>query len=179
MPHQMSECGTRPFLRWVQAHAWWVQKCLRPCRHSSKKGHLRCQAINLAPLERVRGWEDSSLRLEEWVSLIHKTQLLGFPSSCIKQSWPTKSHQNQTNPIPNQLCTSHGVSGKDLFGGTIQSHLIHPFSSFLVYICSSLCFICYIYFPCLDISIESSVNRCNDCSGKCNNDKLVVATDVK
>ena len=30
--------------------------CLRPCRHSTKKGSFRHQAINLAPPERVRAW---------------------------------------------------------------------------------------------------------------------------
>ena len=51
-------CGTRLFSRGFGAepetrHAQRLQKCLAPRWHSPKKGGVRCQAINLAPLRTV------------------------------------------------------------------------------------------------------------------------------
>ena len=70
-PHQTGECGTRPFLRWVQAKGrspdtqTHPEKYIRPHRHSAIKERFRRQAINLAPPRRVRAWGDGLLRLEE------------------------------------------------------------------------------------------------------------------
>ncbi len=43
---------------------WHSQICLGPYQHTPKKGWLRCQAIKLALVKRVRAWGDSLLRLE-------------------------------------------------------------------------------------------------------------------
>ena len=60
------EYGTCFLGSWTVAHTRQaVQKCLERRRHSTKMGPLRRQAINIAPLERVRAWGDGSLRLKE------------------------------------------------------------------------------------------------------------------
>ena len=69
MSHQTDEYGTRPF-RWVRAQglrpdARRLQKCRGHRWHFSKNRHLRCGAINLAPLRRSRAWGYSSMRLKE------------------------------------------------------------------------------------------------------------------
>ena len=66
--------NTRPFLMWFRVQQ--LQKCLRPCQHSSKKEH---QAINLSPPRRVRVWGDDLLRLGR------VTWMLGFPDTHIRQ----------------------------------------------------------------------------------------------
>ena len=65
-------------------HAWRFLKCLEPCRHSPKKGHLRHQAIKLAP----RVWGDSPLKLKEHrcVYVWHECRLTGIQ---VKQRQPT------------------------------------------------------------------------------------------
>ena len=51
--------GTGPLLR----HVRWLPKYLGLRRHSSKKGRLSGQAINLAPPRRVRTWGDSFMKV--------------------------------------------------------------------------------------------------------------------
>ena len=100
-------------------------------------GHLRCHVITLAPHTWVRAW-DSPLRLEEWVSLTHKTRLLGFPSSCIKQSQLTDNYKTELNPTKtansktaNQIKKYFGNiyakvnTNKDYFIDTFRSPLYH------------------------------------------------------
>ena len=55
--HQPDECIRRPIFKWIRAQSHYsdaLQKCPGLHRHSSKKWHLRRQAINLAPSRRVR-----------------------------------------------------------------------------------------------------------------------------
>ena len=54
-------------LRAILNNAQHSQKCLRPSRHSPKKGFLRHQARNLAPPRRVRAWRDGSPKHDDAV----------------------------------------------------------------------------------------------------------------
>ena len=66
--HQTGECGTRPFLKWVQVQDRspdTFQKCLCPIGIPLKRcTSVRLQVKNLVPTRRVRACGDSSLRLE-------------------------------------------------------------------------------------------------------------------
>ena len=83
--HRPNECGTRSFLggsgrRAVTRHAWQLHNCLRPRRHSPKKGRFRRQAINLAPPRRGRAYGDGPLSLED-VGLGAPDMNAGLPES--------------------------------------------------------------------------------------------------
>ena len=80
------------FLRWVQG----------------QERSLDMPGVYKNASERIRSGGDGPLRLEEWVSLAHKMQLLCFPGSRIKQFRPTKSHQTQIRSQTNRRTPPDG-----------------------------------------------------------------------
>ena len=72
----------KALLNVVTRHRRRFHKCLRHRRHSAKKGCLRRQEINLAPLRRVRAWGDDPLRLREYVSVGRVTRIQATTPVC-------------------------------------------------------------------------------------------------
>ena len=58
--------------RTVASTAWKFQKCIEPRRHSPKKECLKCQAVNIAPPERVRAWGDGPRHSRMLVSALRR-----------------------------------------------------------------------------------------------------------
>ena len=68
----------------------------RSHRHSPKKGCLRHQGINRASPKRVRAWSNSTLRLEEYISVGCVIWVLDLSGTHVKQPRPTITKDKTT-----------------------------------------------------------------------------------
>ena len=125
----LDKYGTRPFFRWVWAQS--RSRCTRqspkylgPCRHSSKEGRLRRQAINVTPPKRVKAWGDSPLRLEG-TSVPKHTR----PEPCPSQTRPAKVRPNNWRGVP--LCNTTNLQRGKIMSpykkwGSRYDNKLHP-----------------------------------------------------
>ena len=89
------------------------QKCLEPRRHSPRE---RRQAINPTSPERIRSWEDGSLRLKD-VGISSETRMLCLSSTRVKLLQPISTKPRHIRPDlrtrehskPKPFCTENGI----------------------------------------------------------------------